>query len=83
MTEALERGDLSSKEELVDVKHYKTRKEAKAFIESKLAGKKDARREYHRGDTPSYCYYFTGHSWIEENTGEKRDEYYSFTLTKI
>jgi len=83
MTEAWERGDLSSKEELVDVKTYKTRKEAKAFIESKLAGKKTVYRSYHRGDTPSICTYFTGHTWIEENTGEERQEYYSFKLTKL
>ena len=45
MTEAWERGDLSSKCELVDVKHYKTRKEAKAFIEQELSGKKNVREE--------------------------------------
>ena len=83
MTEAYERGDLCSKEELVDVITYKTRKEAKAFIEGKLAGKKTVYRDYHRGDTPSVCIYFTGHSWIEENTGEERQEYYSYRLTKL
>ena len=83
MTEAWERGDLSSNLELVDVKHYKTRKEAKAFVESKLSGKKDVYRSYHRGNTPSICTYFTGHKWIEENTGEERQEYYSFELSKV
>jgi len=83
MTEAWERGDLSSKCELIDVKHYKTRKEAKTFIEQELSGKKNVRREYHRGNTPSNCIYFTGHTWIEENTGEERQEYYLYTLSKI
>ena len=83
MTEAWERGDLSSNLELVDVKHYKTRKEAKAFVESKLSGKKDVYRSYHRGNTPSICTYFTGHKWIDENTGEERQEYYSFELSKV
>lgn len=83
LTEAWERSDLCSKEELVDVKTYRTRKEAKAFIENKLSGKKNARRSYHRGNTPSVCTYFTGHKWIEENTGEERQEYYSFTLIKL
>lgn len=83
MTEAWEKGDLSSNIELVDVKHYKTRKEAKAFVESRLSGKKDVYRSYHRGSTPSICTYFTGHKWIEENTGEERQEYYSFELSKV
>ena len=83
MTEAWEKGDLSSHIELVDVKHYKTRKEAKAFVESRLSGKKDVYRSYHRGNTPSICTYFTGHKWIEENTGEERQEYYSFELSKV
>lgn len=82
MTEAWEKGDLSSELKLEDVKVYKTRKEAKAYIESRLAGKK-AFREYHRGDVPSICTYFTGHSWVEENTGEERQEYYSFRLVKL
>lgn len=83
MTEAYERGDLSSKEELIDVKVYKTKKEAKAFIESELSGKKNVWRSYHRGNTPSICCYFTDHKWVEENTGEERQEYYSFTLIKL
>lgn len=82
MTEAWEKGDLSSKLELEDVKTYRTRKEAKAYIEDRLKGKK-AFREYHKGNTPSICTYFTGHSWIEENTGEERQEYYSFRLVKL
>ena len=82
-TETIERGDLSSKEELIDVKTYKTRREAKAFIEGQLSGKKSIYRDYHRGDIPSRCAYFTGHTWIEENTGEKRQEYYSYVLSKI
>ena len=40
-------------------------------------------KDYHRGNQPSRCAYFTGRTWIHENTGEKCEEYYMFVLTKV
>lgn len=38
---------------------YKTRRDAKQYIENMLFNKKVAYRDYHRGNTPSTCLYFT------------------------
>lgn len=76
-------GDLCSKLELTEVKHFNTRALAKNYLESKLQGKNNVSRQYHKGDKPSYALYFTGVTWTEENTGEEREEYYQFILKKI
>ena len=75
-------GDLEDKMELVEVKNFKTRKEAKDYIEYKLPKRGDVHRFYHKGDKPSVCYYYTGVTWQHENTGEQMEEYYQYTLRK-
>ena len=78
------RGDLEDKFELVESKNFKTRTDAKAWIERKLCGhsSKSVQRYYHKGDKPSYCYWFTGVTWQHENTGEEMEEYWQYTLRK-
>ena len=77
-------GDLEDKLELVEVHNYKTKKEAKEWIESKLVNKskKQVRRYPHTGNIPSKYFYFTGVEWQHENTGETMYEYYCYTLEK-
>ena len=48
------KGDLEAEEVVINVTPFKTRKEAKDFIEGKLRGKKDAWRRYHRGNEKSW-----------------------------
>ena len=81
----IRRGDLEEEYVLESATAYKTRKAAKDSIEAILnrKDKKQVRREYHRGDEVSHCYYFTGYTWQNENSGEHRDEYYEFQLSKL
>ena len=67
------------------VECFKTRKAAKDFIESKLKYKnpKQVRRDYHKGDEKSYCYWFTGNKFFSEASGETYDEYYQYTMMKL
>lgn len=78
------RGDLEDKFELIESKNFKTKKEAKEYIESKLSGKPpiSVTRYLHTGDKPSHYYYFTGVTWQHENSGEQMQEYYQYTLKK-
>lgn len=62
---------------------YKTRREAKQYIENMLFNKNVAYRDYHKGDMPSTCLYFTDKTWINEKTGIECHEYYQFVLTKV
>ena len=76
-------GDLEDKFELEAKEFFKTRKAAKEWIEkqlSRLHGTK--RRDYRKGDVPSRCYCFTGETWQHENSGERMEEYYQYTLMK-
>ena len=77
-------GDLEDKLEIVDTKLFKTRAAGKEFIENALSSKpqKQVQKYYHKGNTPSNCYYFTGMTWIHENSGEEMEEYYQYTLKK-
>lgn len=75
-------GDLEDKLELLESKNFKTRKAAKEYIESKLRGKKDVYRNYHKGNETSWCGYYTGVTWQHENSGETMYEYYHYTLKK-
>ena len=81
------RGDLEDKFELIAQKNFKTREAAKVYIESTCGLNrrplKQVRREYHKGDEISYCYWFTGVTWQHENSGEKMEEYYQYTLKKV
>lgn len=76
-------GDLEDEQIMLDSKVFKTRKEAKEFIESKLRNKKDVFRNYHRGNVASWCGYLTGYKWVHENSGETCYEEYSFEMIKI
>ena len=59
-------------------------KAAKDYINSCLARRAGVKRkEWNRGNTPSYCYCFTGVKWQHENSGEMMEEYYKYTLKKV
>ena len=79
------RGDLEDKFELIEQENFKTRKDAVAFIESKIGNKpkKQVLRYPHKGDEPSNYYWFTGITWQHENSGEEMKEYYQYTLKKV
>ena len=77
-TSCYEKGDLSSETKILGTDYFKTKKEALAYITMK-AGKVE---KYSVSDI-YYGIKFTGKSWVEENTGEKRDEYYQYKLKKI
>ena len=79
---AYRKGDLEYEVVLDGVRHFKTRKDAKAYIEGRLKGKQDVYRYYKKGDKTSFCQYNTGDSWIHENTGERIYESYRFELRK-
>ena len=61
---------------------FKTRKEAKDYIEKELGGKSDVYRYYHKGNKISYCGYLTGKTWVHENTGETCEESFRYELFK-
>lgn len=75
-------GDLEDKLELIGSKNFKTRKSAKEYIESNLKGHKNVFRNYHKGNERSWCGYYTGETWVHENTGSKMAEYYQYTMFK-
>lgn len=77
------KGDLEAEEVVINATTFKTRKEAKNYIENKLRGKKDIWRDYHKGNEKSYCGYSTGKTWVHENTGETYTERFSYTLEKV
>lgn len=77
------KGDLESDTEIISVDVFKLKKDARAFIESKLNGKSSVIRNYQTGDKVSYCCYFTGKTWIHENTGDKLEESFTYELIKI
>lgn len=78
------RGDLEDKFELIESKYFQVRARARAYVESKLKGHDSSKvfRDYHKGDVPSYCYYYTGVTWQHENSGEQMEEYYMYTMKK-
>lgn len=76
------RGDLTYKNVIENVKIFKKRETAKAFIENKLRFKSDCWRRYSKSGT-SWCGYNTGNTWIGENTGETINETYSFEMSKV
>jgi hypothetical protein len=78
------KGDLEDELVIEHARIFKTRKEAKNYIERNFPkDSKGGYKDYHRGNKPSRCAYFTGKTWIHENTGEKCEEYYMFVLTKV
>ena len=85
---AIVKGDLEDEQVLEKSELFKTRKSAKDFIESEVkkewryCDKPVVRREYHKGDEPSYVYLWTGDKWQHENSGEMCEEYYTWKLTK-
>lgn len=80
---AYRKGDLEDELIIETTRTFKTRKAAKDYIEDNLPRNKKIYRDYHKGDKLSYCKYYTGRTWIHENTGEKCEEYYMFVLTKV
>ena len=80
---AYRRGDLEDETIMIDSYPFKTRKEAKDFIERGLRGKRDVYRNYHKGDKKSYCGYCTDKTWVHENTGETCTESFSYILEKV
>ena len=85
---AIVRGDLEAEEVLENSELFKTRTSAKHYIEehvrreSRYADKPVVRREYHKGNTPSHVYLWTGDRWQHENSGEMCEEYYTYKLEK-
>ena len=75
-TSCYERGDLSSEMKLISVDYFNTQKEVKNFILRKT-GKVSGSRGNYSG------FKFTGKEWIEENTGEKCQEYYDYRSKKL
>ena len=75
-TSCYERGDLSSEMRLVNVDYFDTQKEVKNFI-LRRTGKVSGSRGDYRGIR------FTGKVWVEENTGERREEYYEYRSKKL
>lgn len=73
-------GDREEGEELINCEVFKTKKEAKAYVLRKAPTK--ATQHWHKGDTPSFVYWYTGETWINENSGEKREERYYYKVTK-
>lgn len=76
------KGDLEAEDAVIDTITFKTRKAAKEFIESELRGKRNAWRMYHKGNEKSWCGYYTGKTWIHENTGETHEERFTYELAK-
>lgn len=76
------KGDLEAENVVINVTTYKTRTEAKNYIERKLAGKRKAFRDYHKGNQRSCCGYYTGKTWIHENTGDTYEESFTYELIK-
>ena len=80
---AYRRGDLEDETIMIDSYPFKTRKEAKDFVERELRGKRNVYRNYHKGNKKSYCGYSTDKTWIHENTGETCTESFSYILEKV
>lgn len=76
------KGDLEVENVVINVTSFRTKRAAKEFIENKLRGKKEVWREYHKGDETSYCGYYTGKTWVHENTGDTYNESFTFELLK-
>lgn len=77
------KGDLEDEEVVINTTVFKTRKEAKAYIEEKLKGKTHTWKNYHKGNEKSYCGYYTGKTWVNENTGETCRESFTYELSKM
>ena len=75
-------GDLEATLKLVDIKSFKTKKLAKDYVESQLLKYKIVKRHYPKGGKSSYCFAFTGKTWIHENTGEKCEEFSRYSIFK-
>ena len=77
------KGDLEDEVVTISFMNFKSRKLAKEYIEKQLSGKKDVSRNYHKGDVPSVCIFFTSKTWVNENTGDECEEYYSYIMRKV
>lgn len=77
------RGDLEAETVVINCVSFKTRKEAKNYIESKLRGHNNVWRDYHKGNEKSFCGYSTSKTWVHENTGETCKETFTYELEKV
>jgi len=77
---AYRKGDLEDETVMIGAYTFNTRKEAKAYIERELQGRKDVTRNYKKGKEASLCTYWTGKTWVHENTGETCREDYTYIL---
>lgn len=69
------KGDLDSELVTINALIFDSKKAAKDYIEKAVRGK-DAKI------SKSGAIYFTGKKWVEENTGEEREEYKEYIITK-
>ena len=77
-------GDLEDAFELERQENFKTRAAAKVWILDKLIHMSGPKRiSWHKGNEPSYAYCWTGVTWQHENSGERMEEYYQYTLKKV
>ena len=74
------KGDLEDEWVVENTKVFKLKRDAKAYIESKLRGKQDVFR--HIDKYLYMCGYFTDLIWITENTGDNCVETYQYRLIK-
>lgn len=79
------RGDLEDKMELVAQENFKTRTAAKNYLEGDIARRRfqTVHRDYHKGDTSSLVWAYTGMTWQHENSGEQMEEFYRYELKKV
>lgn len=73
---------MEAEEVVISIATFKTRKAAKEFIENELRGKRDTWRRYHKGNEKSWCGYYTGKTWVHENTGETCRESHTYFIGK-
>lgn len=78
---AYRKGDLEEDTTMELCEIFKTKKAAKAWVLSQVHNKK-YHGIWHKGDTPSKVYYYTDLEWVNESSGEKRREYYSYLIVK-
>lgn len=75
-------GDREETTDLVYCDVYKTKKAAKSYVLWQTMGKK-IKVKWGVNKDPSYIYWFTGKTWINENSGEKREERYTYKIIKV
>lgn len=75
------KGDLEEDTEILQVETFKTKKEAKSWVLWQVNGRRYT-ESWKTGNSPSRVWWFTDNTWINENSGEKRQECYTYLITK-